>query len=61
MRKGSSVAFWNKVVKPAGERSHTEFRNAIADKRPVDLARHKSVWLARKFAANTNAPRKAVV
>lgn len=51
MRKGTTVTFWNKVVKPMGERSHTEFRAAIAaDKRPVELARHKSVWLARKIA-----------
>lgn len=64
MKKGTTVAFWNAIVKPMGERSHTDFRNAIAaDKRPVDLARHKSVWLARQRAANTNVAvvRKAVV
>lgn len=46
---GTSTAFWNRVVRPHGEQSHARFRMAIhEDVKPVELARHASVYWARK-------------
>jgi len=45
----ASSALWNRIVRPHGEESYSKFRIAVhEDVKPVQLARHPSVYWARK-------------